>query len=163
MEPGRFREALARHPAGVVVITSALGGHRAALTVTSFTSASASPPLVSFYLKKESSARSVLLHAEWFAANFPASSQQEVAASCATSGIDRFSPAHSWEDGSFGLPLLKGAAVQIVCRRERVMEVGDHFLVVGTVAEVVMGESRYPLLYYDHAYAGVCRPNHPGQ
>lgn len=163
VEPERFREALARHPAGVVVITSVLGGHRAALTVTSFTSASASPPLVSFYVKKESSARPVLLRAEWFAANFPASSQQEVAARCAMSGIDRFPPAHSWENGPFGLPLLKGAAVQMVCRREQVVEVGDHFLVVGTVAEVSMGEFRDPLLYYDRAYASVCRPNHPGQ
>ena len=163
VEPMGLREALARHPAGVVVITSVLDGHRAALTVTSFTSASSSPPLVSFYLMKESSAGHVLLNAERFAVNFPASSQRDVAARCAMSGVDRFSPAYPWECGPFGLPLLKGAVVQMVCRRERVVDVGDHFLVVGMVEEVRAGESRDPLLYYRRDYAAVQRPHRLGQ
>ncbi|WP_328545522.1 flavin reductase family protein [Streptomyces platensis] len=163
VDPVEFREALSRHPAGVVVITSVLGERRAALTVTSFTSASASPPLVSFYLKKDSSGRPVLLGAEWFAVNLLVSSHRDVAARCAMSGVDRFSPADAWSDGPFGLPLLKGATAHLVCRREKVVEVGDHFLIVGGVTEVSKRELGRPLLYCGRSYADLCQPNHFGQ
>jgi flavin reductase (DIM6/NTAB) family NADH-FMN oxidoreductase RutF len=47
VDTGQFRQALGRHPAGVAIVT--LAGP-AGLTVTSFSSASLDPPLVSFYI-----------------------------------------------------------------------------------------------------------------
>ncbi|MFJ8113209.1 flavin reductase family protein [Streptomyces sp. NPDC096132] len=155
-----FRAALSRHPAGVVVVTPTAGGLRTAVTVTSFTSASASPPLVSFYLKKESSSCGVLRASEWFAVSFLESGQRDVAATCARSGVDRFAPSEAWEDGPFGLPLLKGATAHLVCRREKFVEVGDHFMVVGGVIDVAVRDAGRPLLYCDRSYADIFQSNH---
>lgn len=46
----RFRQALAVHASGVVVITAQSAGVPVGLTATSFSSVSLAPPLVSFYV-----------------------------------------------------------------------------------------------------------------
>lgn len=139
----------------MVVVTTSDQGGRTAVTVTSFTSASLDPPLISYYLKKDSSSRPALLESEWFAVNFLSDGQSGVAAGCARSDVDRFSVAGAWSTGSQGLPLLEGATAHLTCRRERVMEVGDHFLIVGAVTDVRVMEDRSPLLYCRRSYAGV--------
>src|SRR5215470_17500098 len=72
-----FRQALSRHPAGVAVVT--LRGP-AGLTVTSFSSASLDPPLVSFYIGHGSSSWPHMRTAAHFAVNLMGNSQQDVAA-----------------------------------------------------------------------------------
>ncbi|MFJ4806018.1 flavin reductase family protein [Streptomyces murinus] len=150
-----FRDALARYPAGVVVVTTSCQGRRAAVIIASFTSASLDPPLISYCLKKDSSSGSALIESEWFAVNFLSDSQSDVAAGCSRSDVDRFSVAGVWSTGSHGLPFLEGATVHLMCRRERVIEVGDHFLIVGAVADVRVTENRNPLLCCRRSYAGV--------
>ena len=62
----RFRHVLARHAAGVVVVT---GPGPVGLTATSFTSVSLDPPLVSFYVAGTSTTWPRLSEAEVFAIN----------------------------------------------------------------------------------------------
>ncbi|MFD8368996.1 flavin reductase family protein [Streptomyces hygroscopicus] len=158
VEPEEFRAALSRHPAGVVVVTAVTGEGRAALTVTSFTSASISPPLISYYVNQRSLSCRTLISAGWFAVNFLDRAQEKVATICARSGVDRFSQPEIWAQGDRGVPLLKDAPVHLVCRRRDVVEIGDHFLVVGAVQETSATEQNRPgrpLLYCDRSYAGV--------
>ena len=85
-----FRQALARHAAGVVIVT--LPGP-AGLTVTSFSSASLAPPLVSFYIGHGSSNWPAVREAEHFAVNLMDHGQEAVAAQIRPQGSGPVRPA----------------------------------------------------------------------
>lgn len=140
-----FRQALSRHAAGVVIVT--LHGP-AGLTVTSFSSASLDPPLVSFYIGRGSSSWPLMRAAADFAVNLMGNDQQEVAARFALKGADRFGPQTRWEPGPGGLPLLAGATAHLICSVHALITVGDHELVIGEVAWAIIGASAPPLLHH---------------
>ena len=81
-----FRQALARHPAGVTLRGPA------GLTVTSFISASLDPPLMPFYIGHGSAHWAAVREAGHFAVNLADHGQEVVAAGFARKGADRFGP-----------------------------------------------------------------------
>lgn len=145
VDAGTFRRALSRHAAGVVIVT--LPGPTG-LTVTSFSSASLDPPLVSFYIGHGSSNWPAVRAAAYFAANLMSNGQEEVAARFARKGADRFGPQTRWEPGPGGLPLLADATTHLICARHTLVTVGDHELVVGQVIRAIIGTSAPPLLHH---------------
>lgn len=140
-----FRRAMSRHAAGVAIVT--LRGP-AGLTVTSFSSASLDPPLVSFYIGHGSSNWPAVRAAAHFAVNLMGNGQEEVATRFARKGADRFGPRTRWEPGPGGLPLLPGATTHLICARHALVQVGDHELVVGLVTQAIIGTSAPPLLHH---------------
>ena len=140
-----FRHALSRHPAGVAVVTFR---GPAGLTVTSFSSASLDPPLVSFYIGHRSSSWPLVRAAAHFAVNLLGAGHHETAARFARKGADRFGPQTRWEPGPEGLPLLAGATTQLICATHALIAVGDHELVIGQVTRTVIGTSAPPLLHH---------------
>jgi len=140
-----FRRALARHPAGVAIVT--LGGP-AGLTVTSFSSASLDPPLVSFYIGHGSSNWPAVRAAGYFAVNLMDHGQEAVAARFARKGADRFGPQTRWAPGPGDLPLLAGATTHLICATHAMLTVGDHELVVGRVEHAIIGSGEPPLLHH---------------
>jgi flavin reductase (DIM6/NTAB) family NADH-FMN oxidoreductase RutF len=68
----------------------------AGLTVTSFSSASLDPPLVSFYIGHGSSNWPAVRAAEQFAVNLMDHGQEAVAARFARKGADRFGTETQW-------------------------------------------------------------------
>ena len=140
-----FRQALGRHPAGVAIVT--LAGP-AGLTVTSFSSASLDPPLVSFYIGHSSSNWPTVRTARHFAVNLMDHGQEAVAARFARKGADRFGPETKWCPGPGDLPLLAGATTHLICATHAMLTVGDHELVVGRVEHAVIGSGEPPLLHH---------------
>jgi flavin reductase (DIM6/NTAB) family NADH-FMN oxidoreductase RutF len=143
-----FRQALGRHPAGVAIITLATAGGPAGLTVTSFSSASLDPPLVSFYIGHGSSNWPAVRVARHFAVNLIGHDQQDLATLFARKGADRFGPATGWRAGPAGLPLLSGATVHLVCATDSQITVGDHELVIGRVLAADINPGEIPLLHH---------------
>ena len=143
-----FRQALGRHPAGVAIVTLNGPTGPAGLTVTSFSSASLDPPLVSFYIGHSSSNWPAVQVARHFAVNLMGHGQQELAARFARKGEDRFGPATQWWTGPAGLPLLAGATVHMICATDSLVTIGDHELIVGRVVEASIGTSDIPLLHH---------------
>ncbi|GII87445.1 flavin-dependent reductase [Sphaerisporangium siamense] len=144
----RFREALAVHAAGVVVVTARTGGVPVGLTATSFSSVSLNPPLVSFYVDQSSTTWPSLRQAESFAVNVLASDQAELASRFARRGVDRFAAPTSWRPGPRGVPLLDGVSAYLVCEPHSTAEIGDHVLVVGLVTRTEIGSPGRPLIYH---------------
>nr|BFE78569.1 hypothetical protein GCM10020093_011700 [Planobispora longispora] len=138
MDRGVFRRALAVHAAGVVVITAQSQGVPVGLTATSFSSVSLDPPLVSFYVDQGSTTWPWLRQADHFAVNILASDQAELAARFASKGVDRFAEPTRWSPGPLGAPLLRDVSAHLVCLPYETVDVGDHVLVVGLVAEAVL-------------------------
>ena len=145
VDAAAFRRALARHAAGVVIVT--VPGP-AGLTVTSFSSASLQPPLVSFYIGHGSSTWPAVRAAGGFAVNLMGHGQETLAGTFARKGADRFGPATRWRPGPAGLPLLTGATTHLICTMHALITVGDHELVVGQVTGAVIGTSDPPLLHH---------------
>jgi flavin reductase (DIM6/NTAB) family NADH-FMN oxidoreductase RutF len=156
-----FRQALGNHPAGVAIVTLRGPSGPAGLTVTSFSSASLDPPLVSFYIGHGSSNWPAVQVARHFAVNLMGHGQQELAALFARKGEDRFGPATQWEPGPAGLPLLAGATVHLICATDSLVTIGDHELVVGRVIEASIGAGDIPLLHHRGQFTRPAVTPHP--
>ena len=149
VDAARFRRALGRHAAGVVVVT---GPGPVGLTATSLTSVSLDPPLVSFCVNRASTTWPELRQADHFAVNVLAGDQAGVAARFAGRGIDRFGPPTRWRPGPYDVPLLGAIAAHLLCEPYDTIALGDHWLVVGLVVGSELGTSEEPLLYHRGRY-----------
>jgi flavin reductase (DIM6/NTAB) family NADH-FMN oxidoreductase RutF len=142
-----FRSVFRRHAAGVAVITAA-GARPVGFTATSLTSVAAEPPLLSFGISVGSSSWPTVSAAEYVGVHVLGEHQEELAATFARSGDDRFAPPTVWRDGPHGVPLLDGVCAWLVCRVVGRVPAGDHRIVV---AEAVHGDPHgpgRPLLYH---------------
>ncbi|MBB5076408.1 flavin reductase family protein [Nonomuraea endophytica] len=144
----QFRQALAVHASGVVVITAQRDGRPVGLTATSFSAVSLDPPLVSFYVDRSSTTWPQLGAADHFAVNILASDQAELAARFARKNVDRFAAPTRWRSGPLGAPLLQDVSAHLICLPYERADVGDHVLVVGLVAETDVRHPGRPLLYH---------------
>jgi flavin reductase (DIM6/NTAB) family NADH-FMN oxidoreductase RutF len=152
MEFTTFTEAMARVPGPVTVVTTtdATGRHWG-FTATSFTSVSLSPALVLVCLNKNASTHPAFLAARTFMVNILAEDQISIARRFATSGIDRFADG-GMELCELGLPGLPEAAARVACTMHRIVDAGDHSILIGRV-ETGLKSDRIPLVYADRTFA----------
>jgi flavin reductase (DIM6/NTAB) family NADH-FMN oxidoreductase RutF len=152
--PGQaFLDAMARLPAGVVVVSArAEEGYRG-LTASSLASVSVDPPLVAVALEHMSMTRQAVLAARMFNVSVLTRHQEFIA--------DRFAgraPAidTQWRTlphrlGANGIPLLDGCAAWLECRLIDTQRAGDHDICVAEVEVAVMGAGD-PLILWDRAF-----------
>lgn len=155
---GVFRQAFRRYPAGVAVITSAVGDRRVGLTVTSLRSLSADPPLVGFGVSRTASSYDGISQADRFLVHILGHDEQHLAERFSRSGIDRFAEI-AWSADGHGQPRLQGPALVLSCSKAQQVQLGDGDLVVGLVTGIDQEERPgHPLVYHD---GGHLRPAHP--
>jgi flavin reductase (DIM6/NTAB) family NADH-FMN oxidoreductase RutF len=159
-----FRAALRHLAGGVAVVTAAGPAGPFGLTVMSLTAASLTPPLLSSYVNHDSRSLPGLRATDHFAVHLLGADQHELAALFARRGADRFAPPTRWRDGPAGVPLLDGPPVRLVCAREQIVPVGDHFLIVGEVLHAELSGGGEPLLYAHGQFGRVVpMPASPGE
>ena len=152
--PELLRSVFRQHAAGVAVITAA-GPGPVGFTATSLNSVAAEPPLISFGVGTSSSSWPVLAEAEHVGVHILGEHQQELAATFARSGADRFGPSTDWRSGPEGVPLLAGVVAWLVCRVVARVPAGDHRIVI---AEVVAGDPAQegrPLVYHQGRFTAL--------
>ncbi|MCX5383870.1 flavin reductase family protein [Streptomyces sp. NBC_00083] len=146
--PELLKSVFRQHAAGVAVITAQRGGRPVGFTATSLNSVAAEPPLVSFGIGTGSSSWPVVAEADHIGVHILGEHQQELAATFARSGADRFGPATDWNTGPEGVPVLGGVLAWLVCRVVARVPAGDHRIVL---AQAVVGDpagAGRPLLYH---------------
>ena len=149
-----FRDAMARVPAGVVVVSTRLGDEFRGLTASSLVSISLDPPLVLVGLERESATRAAVLETRAFNVSVLTRAQEFIA--------DRFAgraPAVDWRTlrhhpGNNGIPLLDGCAAWLECRVTQSHRAGDHDIVIGEVESADIGAGD-PLILWDRAFWGL--------
>ena len=151
VEGAVLRSVLRSHASGVAVLTASGVAGPVGVTITSFTSLSAEPALVSFALADTSSTWARIRDCEWFGVQVLAGDQADVAERFASSGTDRFAPPTRWHPGPHGVPLLDGCLAWLVCSRRERIRVGDHHLVVGAVEHALAGGPGTPLIHLQGA------------
>ncbi len=129
-----FRDAMARVPSGVVVVSTRLGDEFRGLTASSLVSISLDPPLVLVGLDRESATRAAVL-ADRFAGRAPA--------------VDWRTLRHHL--GNNGIPLLDGCAAWLECRVTQSHPAGDHDIVIGEVESAEIGAGD-PLTLWDRGF-----------
>lgn len=148
-----FLDAMARLPAGIVVVSARLGEEYRGLTASSLVSVSAQPPLVMVGLERESMTRAAVLETRAFNVSVLTRAQEFIA--------DRFAgraPAidPQWRTlphrlGGNGIPLLDGCAAWLECRLVQTLPAGDHDICVGEVVAAAVGGGD-PLILWDRAF-----------
>lgn len=132
------KTALRMIPYGLYVLTADDGkGNVAAATINFVTQSSFAPPLVTLGVKVDSGAYAILKQTGAFALNVLGKDQKGAA-------FAFFKPAKvegdkisgmAFTKGTVGAPLLSDAPAAVECRVKKIVEEGDHHVVVAEVVE----------------------------
>jgi flavin reductase (DIM6/NTAB) family NADH-FMN oxidoreductase RutF len=146
-----FRDVLGMFATGVAIIAPDCVGEIRAMTVNSVCSLSLDPMLVLFCPSKRCTLARYLPDIKHFSINFLRSEQESLSTYFAGGQQDpvppfRFVP---WQ----GAPRLEGSLAALCCETHRVVEAGDHWVVIGRVVAIHRGiEPHHPLLFFRGAY-----------
>ena len=133
VDPRAFRRALGSFLTGVTVVaTIQPDGTPRGFTATSFTSVSLDPPLILICIAKTASSCPVFTAADHFSVNVLAEHQMSVSGLFASKSTDKFAGV-GWRRGPAGSPVLDDVAAWFDCRRQDVIDAGDHVILVGRV------------------------------
>ncbi|MGB0135514.1 flavin reductase family protein [Dokdonella sp.] len=144
-----FRRVMGRFSTGVAVVTFLRDGEPAGITVNSFLSVSADPPLVLVSLRKESSVIHHLGIGDCYGVSFLTEEQVDIGLHFSGKPIEN--PDFSFDERD-GTPLIRGSLAQVVGRVVDVHEAGDHFLYIAGVEHLWQGPESKPLIFYSGRY-----------
>lgn len=147
-----FRQALGHFCTGVTVVAAVAGGEPIGFACQSFAALSLEPPLVLFCPGKSSRTWPLIERAGTFCVNVLAHDQRDVSMVFGRAGADKFA-AVDWSPAPSGAPVLVGALAWIDCTVERVVDGGDHHIVIGRVTSLGEPAPGRPLLFYRGSYA----------
>jgi len=146
-----FCRTCAKFPTGVTVITVLDSeGSPHGMTASSFTSVSLDPPLVLVCVDHRASVLAHLRRARHIGINILSEDQQALSDHFARRGHDRFDQVE-WRPGHGGVPLIPGALASFECTIQRMVEAGDHDILIAKVEHVEHSDGR-PLVYFASGY-----------
>jgi len=147
-----FRKACGKFATGVAVATVRnQADEPVGITINSFTSVSASPPLVLVCIDYRSSILTHFRGNSFFGINILSEEQQELSVRFAQRELDRFEGI-AWHWGSSGAPLLDGVMAAMECCVEQTVEAGDHAVFIAEVVRAEWRDDANPLLYFASEY-----------
>lgn len=146
-----LRNAFGAFPTGVTVVTTRQAdGTPRGFTANSFTSVSLDPPMLLICLAKTAHSCQTFAEISHFAVNVLGEDQQEVSNLFASRSPSKFDEV-TWHPGQSGMPLLVGALARFECSRHRLVDAGDHLILIGKVADFTVSEGN-PLGYHRGGY-----------
>lgn len=144
-----FREVMAGVATPVSVVTTLTDGRPYGTTVSAFASLSLSPPMVLVSLDRRSGLLALLAEDAAFGVNVLGAQQADLALIFARRGSEGFDDV-AWRVAS-GAPRLAGSPGWLACRVTRLVDGGDHVIVLGTVVEATAGRGA-PLTYHARTF-----------
>lgn len=153
MNPSTYRQVMSRWPTGVSVITGRAGDQSPrGLVIGSFTSVSLAPPLVAFFIKRDSASWQDLRTQGRFGVNVLSTEQANLVGQFSKGDArQRFEglalmPTAEVEQP----PRLAGCAAWIDADIDQELELGDHVMVVGHVRDMAAGDAMHTPLVFAH-------------
>jgi flavin reductase (DIM6/NTAB) family NADH-FMN oxidoreductase RutF len=144
-----FREVMAGVATPVSVVTALRDGVPHGTTVSAFSSLSMSPPMLLVALDRRSDLLGRLEGGQPFGVNVLGAHQAGVAAAFARKGADRFDGVEWTEDS--GAPRLAGSPGWLACTVARLVDGGDHVVVLGDVVHAASAAAP-PLVYHARTF-----------
>ena len=153
-----FKAAMRNLAAGVSIITTGKGEQRRGLTATAVCSLSADPPSIMICVNRSSETSSVIKNAGFFAVNFLAFEQLDLAlrfaGSDGHSGEDKFGKG-TWTELSTGAPILARCLCAVDCELINRIEHGSHSIYIGRIVDTFRRVEGEPLLYFRGQFSQV--------
>ena len=133
-----LKDAMSCFATGVTVVTTHAQGQDWGLTCSSFNTVSLDPALVLWSIRRPSFSHAAFVGSGAYLVNVLAANQQDVALQFASgSPAERFA---AWPvtRAVLDLPLLPGVLAWFACKTVRIVEAGDHEILLGEVVDVGM-------------------------
>jgi len=155
-----FRTFMSQWPTGVTIVTTAERRTPVGCTVNAMMSVSLSPRLLVIALVTGSRTLNAIQGGHRFALNLLRAGHRQLCHRFATRGLaDRFDGVgYHWHRG---VPLIDDVATAVVCDVDRLIECGDHTLVVGEPVWQSMSTEDDPLVFYHSGLRGLAEPEDP--
>lgn len=154
VDPLELRIAMRRWLTGVTIVAVDYQGVKHGMTVSSFTSVSLAPPVVTVSLERSTRTHELLMKAGVFALTILSGAQQDLS--------ERFGGVQSEHQDRFaglvshtlltGAPFLPGGMAYLDCRVIATHHFGTNTLFLAEVLAAQAGEGRLPLIYYNQQY-----------
>jgi flavin reductase (DIM6/NTAB) family NADH-FMN oxidoreductase RutF len=151
-----YKEAMSHWPSGVAIVTSVLGEKNYGMTVSSFTSVSLHPAMVSICIDKRAQMCVLLQNTQKFAVNILDNTQADLAKIFANHEISmsqRFEHA-DFERSNTESPVLKQCLGWVDCQVHSFHDTGDHVIYVGEVKQAKTLEQKDPVIFYKRGWYG---------
>jgi flavin reductase (DIM6/NTAB) family NADH-FMN oxidoreductase RutF len=147
LEPAELRRVFSAFPSGVTAVAALVDGAPVGMTVSSFTSVSLDPPLVSVCVARTSTTWPVLREAAWLGLSVLAADQADACRQLSAYGVDRFAGL-GWRATPDGAVVLDGASAWLVCGADAQHSAGDHDIVVLRVRDLGVDHDIRPLVFH---------------
>jgi len=149
-----FRQTMRLWTTGVTVVTTTINGIRHGMTVSSFTSVSAIPPVVLVSINKGARTHQLMKQSGIFAVSILEKSQKDISdkfAGLVPEDEDRF---HGVETHTMvtGSPIISGGVAFLDCKIIDTNEFGNNTIFFGEVLDSKYQEDLKPLLYSNRMY-----------
>jgi len=158
VDPGIFREAMARLGAAVHVVTTDGRAGRTGFTATAVCSVSDQPPTLLVCVNRRSRCNLPLRENQVFCVNTLGAEAEPIADMFAgrtgAANDERFAIGE-WMTLRTGAPVLRAAVVAFDCRTVEVKSVATHNVFFAVVEAVHLGAAAEALVYHERAYKRV--------
>lgn len=146
-----LRDAFGRFATGVTVVTTRQpDGTPRGFTANSFTSVSLDPPLLLICIGKTAHSCDTFAGCDHFTVNILADDQKEISGLFASQSPDKFANV-KWHPNAQNIPVIDGALASFGCAQHRLVDAGDHLILIGRVLDFETSDGD-PLGYYKGAY-----------
>ncbi len=147
-----YRDTVGLFATGVAVIAAQVDGELSAMTANAVSSLSLDPMLVMFALGKKTKFAQALEGLSSFTINFLRSDQQALSTYFAGGWKHAQPPPFRFVETKTSVR-LEGSLASIECAKHRLLDVGDHWLVIGSVLSLHRGIlPAHPLVFYGGRY-----------
>jgi len=154
LDPEQLRVAMRAWTTGVTIVTASHNGERHGMTVSSFTSISLNPALISISLQAPSRTYELVTQSGAFGLTILSEDQQELSelfAGRSTDLADRFTGLET-DTLITGSPLIKGGLAWLDCRVVHEYDGGMNALFIGEVVAARGTGEGTPLVYHNRKY-----------
>lgn len=155
IDQNELRKAMRRWASGVTVVTASHNNKKHGMTVSSFTSVSLIPPLVTISLMKDSRILDMVTGSNTFALTILSSDQIEISnifAGQIGDDEDRFDGVETFELAT-GAPLIAAGLAFFDCKVFDIFDFSSNSLIIGEVIKVKINPAGEPLVYFDQHYS----------
>jgi flavin reductase (DIM6/NTAB) family NADH-FMN oxidoreductase RutF len=154
-EPRRYRDTIGLFATGVAIIVGRAGDEVLAMTVNAVSSVSLDPMLVMFCPSKKTRFAERLDTLSGFSINILRHEQQALSTYFAGGWKGPVPPPFRFIPSPCALR-IEGSLASIDCELEKLIDAGDHWLVIGQVIDLHSGIGPHrPLLFYQGRYRSV--------
>ena len=154
----QYRDAMARMPSAISIVTTNGPGGKWGTTVSAICSVSDSPPMILICLNRENRANAIIKKNMVLAVNVLSDNQFQFSSKFASKSPDalelEFTATH-WKSYRDVLPVLGGAAVNLVGKVDRSIEVASHTVFFVLVELIATYNESMPIVYFDRNFHSV--------